>query len=113
MINSAEAALSGNSNIKANLRFAHAETIIPLFGLMALPGCYYLTHYFDSVGKQWQDGYVAPMASNLQLIYFSSPSGKIYVRGDLNEIPITLIRGNDSLYVSWDDLKNFWYQLLL
>ena len=84
-----------------NLRFGHAETLMPLLALMHLPGCYYLTNYFDTVGKHWLDFNIVPMAANLQMILFRSDSGKYYLRTDLNEIPVTLIPGDDTLYLPW------------
>lgn len=73
-----------------SLRFGHAETLMPLFALMKIPGCFYLTNYFDSVGRNWRDFYMVPMAANLQIIVFVADSGRYYVRFDLNERPVAL-----------------------
>lgn len=111
IINSADSVLKDKLNIQAKLRFAHAETLMPLLSLIAIPGCYYLTNYYDTVANNWKDFYVTPMATNLQLIYFKAPSGTIYVRGDLNEVPIKLIRGNENTYVPLDELRSYWLNL--
>ena len=49
---------------RAILRFGHAETLMPLLSLIRIPGCYYLTNYFDTVGSHWCNFHVVPMASS-------------------------------------------------
>lgn len=92
----------------AVLRFGHAETLMPLLSLLRLPGCYYLTNYFDTVAGQWRDFDVVPMAANIQFILFRArKSGHYYVRVDLNERPVALRQGDDSLYYPWGELRRF------
>jgi hypothetical protein len=107
IVNTADKALSGTSKQTAALRFTHGETIMPLLSLLHLKGCFYLTLYFDTVLDNWHDFYVTPMASNLQMIFFKSNSGKIYVRTDLNERPIPLIQGHNEIYVPWDKARTY------
>lgn len=82
--------IAGREKSPLLLRFGHAETLMPLLSLMRLPGCYYLTHYFDTVAAHWQTYHVVPMASNLQLLILRSTTGRHYVRVELNERPLTL-----------------------
>lgn len=92
----------------AVLRFGHAETLMPLLSLLRLPGCYYLTNYFDTVAGQWRDFDVVPMAANIQFILFRArKSGHYYVRVDLNEHPVAMRQGDDSLYYPWGELRRF------
>lgn len=100
-------AAKGTNEYAAMLRFGHAETMMPLLALMRLPGCYYMTNYFDTVGLHWRDFYVVPMASNLQMLLFKSTSGKLYVRVDLNEVPVPLIPGRSDIYTPWDKAKEY------
>ncbi|MEF9924102.1 MAG: histidine-type phosphatase [Muribaculaceae bacterium] len=109
----ADSVINGSLDIKAQLRFAHAETLMPLLSLLHAPNCFYMTHYFDTVSSHWKDFYVVPMAANLQLIYFTSPSGIIYVRADLNEIPIPIIPNNPEIYVRWDRLREYMLSISL
>lgn len=99
--------IAGKSDEYVQLRFGHAETLMPLLSLMRLKGCYYLTNYFDSVGLHWKNFHVVPMASNLQLVIFKSKSGRYYVRLELNEVPTPLIPGNNNIYVEWDKAKDY------
>lgn len=104
--------ISGEDNAVAQLRFGHAETLMPLLSLMRLKGCYYMTNYFDTVAMHWRDFYVVPMAANLQLILFKSRSGKYYLRTDLNEKPVPLIPNNPAIYLPWDEARSFMTALL-
>lgn len=109
----ADSVLTGKLPINAKLRFAHAETLMPLLSLLALPDCYYQSHDLNTIATHWRDFHVVPMASNLQIIYFRAPSGTIYVRGDLNETPIPLIPGNPAIYHTWDTLRKHLLQFTI
>lgn len=108
LINTTDKFLADSTSVApVQLRFGHAETLMPLLSLMHLSGCYYLTNYFDTVGLHWKDFDVVPMAANMQLILFRSKSGKIYVRCDLNEKPVHLIPNDTSLYVEWSKARAY------
>lgn len=97
-----------NTQVSARLRFGHGETIMPFVSLLRLPGCYYRTNYFDTVAKHWCDFNVVPMAANVQFILFQGrKSGKYYVRVDLNERPVALRNGDDSIYYPWGELRRY------
>lgn len=92
----------------AILRFGHAETLMPLLSLLRIPGCYYLTNYFDTVGQHWRNFHVVPMAANIQFIVFKSRiSGRYYVRINLNEEPVKLRKGSDEIYYPWGELRRY------
>ncbi len=86
-------------------RFGHAETLIPLMTLMRLPGAYYLTNYFDTVGLHWQNFVLAPMAANLRIVLFRTKTGRHYVRIDLNEHPVSLDGDEGPIYIPWDTAR--------
>lgn len=98
---------NGKGQATVNLRFGHAETLMPLFSLMHIPGCYYMTNYFDTVGLHWRDFYIVPMAANLQIILFKSEKGGYYVRVDLNETPVPLIPGRTAIYTPWETARDY------
>lgn len=99
--------ISGNGKAPVLLRFGHAETLMPLLSLMRMPGCYYMTNYFDTVALHWKDFHVVPMAANLQMILFQSNTGKYYVRVDLNENPVPLIPNSSEIYIPWGEARKF------
>ena len=107
LISTIDTAIAGKNPYSVMLRFGHAETMMPLLALMHIPGCYYMTNYFDTVGLHWRDFYVVPMASNLQMILFQSESGKYYVRVDLNETPVPLIPGQNTIYIPWQQARDY------
>lgn len=107
LMNTMDSAAGGDNEYSVMLRFGHAETMMPLLALMRLPGCYYMTNYFDTVRLHWRDFYVVPMASNIQMILFKSTSGRFYVRVDLNETPVPLIPGRSTIYTPWSAAKEY------
>lgn len=99
---------NGSDGVCAVLRFGHAETLMPLLSLLKLPGCSYLTNYFDTVRLHWRDFDVVPMAANIQFILFrAARSGRYYVRVDLNERPLALRRGDSDVYYPWGELRRY------
>jgi len=108
LISTFEQYLAGENVATVQLRFGHAETLMPLLSLMHLPGCYYMTNYFDTVALHWQDFNVVPMAANLQLVLFrNAKSGRYYLRTSLNEQAVKLIPGRDELYLPWQDARAY------
>lgn len=109
LIETTEAFVNGvDTTTKAWLRFGHAETLMPLLSLLKIPGCYYLTNYFDTVGQHWRDFDVVPMAANFQMIVFKArASGRYYVRVELNERPVKLRRGDDADIFPWGELRRY------
>ncbi len=113
IVEAADRVVEGRRPVAANLRFAHAETLMPLLSLLQIKGGYYLTHYFDQVKLNWQDYAIVPMAANLQFIFFKTDSGNIYVRTDLNEQPVPLIPGNPGIYLPWNEVRDYLLNFIL
>lgn len=107
LIETTDDVVNGKSQLKALLRFGHAETLMPLLSLMRLEGCYYMTNYFDTVAKNWQDFNVVPMSANLQMVLFKTAKGKYYVRIDHNETPVALIPNRNSIYIPWEEVREY------
>ena len=77
-------------------------------GLLRLPGCYYLTNYFDTVAENWRDFDVVPMASNVQFIVFKSKNtGHYYIRIELNEKPVALRQGDPETIFPWGEVRRY------
>lgn len=114
IINTTDAYVKGTDReTTAILRFGHAETLMPLLSLLRIPGCYYLTNYFDTVATHWRNFDVVPMAANVQFILFKSrKSGNFYVRINLNEVPVRLRKGSDDIYFPWPELRRYMNECL-
>lgn len=109
LIETTDAFVDGiDTSVTARLRFGHAETLMPLLSLLKIPGCNYLTNYFDTVALHWCDFDIVPMAANFQMIVFKSKnSGRYYVRVDVNEKPVKLRKGDDEIYYPWGELRRY------
>lgn len=100
--------IAGDTSVNVFLRFGHAETVLPLVSLMRLPGCYYMTNYFDTVARNWHDFDIVPMAANVHIILFKNEkNGKYYARLDLNESPMAFIPNSDDIYVPWTTARDY------
>lgn len=107
LITTTDAAVAGGNRFNVELRFGHAETLMPLLSLMRLRGCYYMTNYFDTVGLHWKDFDVVPMAANLQMILFRTDKGGWCVRFDLNERALPLFPDSTQIYIPWEDAREY------
>lgn len=106
IIETTDAFINGQTETCAVLRFGHAETLMPLLSLIRLPGCNYLTNYFDTVASHWRDFEVVPMAANVQFVLFKArKSGKYYMRVELNERPVALRPGDTATIYPWGELR--------
>jgi hypothetical protein len=89
------------------LRFGHAETLLPLYSLMNLPGCNYPDLEIDQVSDFWHDYQITPLAANIQIIYLRSTSGRIYTLTLINSEPTDPL-GNGEKFVEWGKLRSYW-----
>ena len=84
-IHTAEEVISGKSDIRANFRFAHAETVIPFVALMGIEKTDVQVSISDSVSRYWKDYEISPMAANVQWVFYHDKDRKIWVKILLNE----------------------------
>lgn len=80
-----------------SLRFGHAETLLPLFSLMGLPGCDDPRLAPDDVARSFDVGAISPLGANLQLYVLAAPSGRRYVAALLNGVPVPPAPGADAV----------------
>lgn len=105
IITAADDAISGKSHLCASLRFGHAETVIPLFALMRLPGCYAPDFTAEKVAENWKDWEVSPLGANLMIVMLRDSAGKIYAALRLNGKWLSI---EGKKVNSWDKLKYLW-----
>ncbi len=74
-----------NGKHGATLRFGHDGNIIPLTGILGLPGCANCVSDFDSVPDAFRTQYVAPMAANVQIVFFRNADNDVIVKFMHNE----------------------------
>lgn len=109
IISEADINLSGSNSVNASLFFGHAETLMPLFSLMRLPGCYYDCKDLDfqTVADHWRDYEIVPLGANLLLVFLKSDSGNIYMASRLNGRFIEPLPGY-GIFVDWSRMKARW-----
>lgn len=103
-------AISPRQHLKMNAYFGHAETLMPLFALMKLPGCYAVTDNYNTLASQWQVENITPLGANLAVIFLQGSDG-LYTLLRLNGHYIPY-RDGAPLIVSWPTLRSYWQQLL-
>lgn len=99
----------------ADLRFAHDGNIIPLAMLLHLDGCYNSVSNPDEYYKAWSDFKVAPMAGNIQIIFYRKPkSDDVLVKFLLHEKEILVppIKTDKAPFYNWTDVKAYYESLL-
>lgn len=113
MVESAQAVLQGRDPARAHLRFGHDTHLIRLLALMQVEGCHTAESDIERFDLAWQDFRVAPMAANVQLVFFRNASGHVLVKLLLNEVearlPLPPVQGT---YYEWTALHNFFRQQL-
>lgn len=100
----------------ATLRFAHDGNIIPLAMLLHLKDCYNSVSEPSEFYKAWSDFKVAPMAGNIQIVFFRNKKNPddVLVKFLLHEkeISVPLINTNNFPYYKWEDVRAFYQSLL-
>lgn len=99
----------------AYFRFAHAETLSPLATLMELEGAANETSDIKSYRQHWQAEKIAPMAANIQLIFYrqSDQTQPILVKVLLNEQAVHLpISTAYYPYYKWSELNAYYQEKL-
>lgn len=113
LISTTDRVLAGRLQARLILRFAHAETIMPLLSELRIAGCHYDGTDWAHAAQVWQSFRVTPMGANVQFIIFKSKvTGRPYVRLDFNERPIPLIEGDARLYLPWEEARDHMLQCM-
>lgn len=114
MIDSANEMINTDSN-GASLRFAHDGNIIPLTLLLHLEDCYNSVSEPTEIYKAWSTFKVAPMAANIQMIFFKKKnSDDVLVKFLLNEKETLVppVKTDIAPYYHWKDIETFYESLL-
>ncbi len=109
IMSTADSAFNGEETNVAMLRFGHAETVIPLFALMRLEGCYSPRSSATNLNKTWKDWEVSPLGANLLMVCLKDNSGNDFVALRLNGVWQTF--GGNKI-VEWKDLRHEWSKIL-
>lgn len=101
------------NGICADIRFAHAETLIPFAALLGIPQASARMDDPQQVAASWQDFGIAPMAGNIQWIFYRNASNEIIVKVLLNEQEVFLpVTSDIQPYYRWDDLYTYYKRMV-
>lgn len=106
LVNNADKAFgSDKGDLKAELLFGHAETVIPLFAAMRLPDCYAPDCMPEQVASQWKDWEVSPLGANLVMVCLEDSGGNGYVALRLNGHWLEI---GTAKVIPWNYLRKKW-----
>lgn len=98
-----DAIAQGDYRHAAKLRFAHAETVIPLVSLLQLKGMsdqQPLSTRYSYAANSWRGEQVSPMATNLQWDVYRNSAGRLIVKPLFNEKEVEFKAACDSARLS-------------
>ena len=99
--------------VSGDFRFAHAETIIPFAALIGIPKASKEINNISKIQDEWLDFDIAPMAANIQWIFYSNSEGNVIVKMMLNEIEVDFpVKTDIHPYYYWDDVYIYYNNLL-
>jgi multiple inositol-polyphosphate phosphatase/2,3-bisphosphoglycerate 3-phosphatase len=100
---------------KAYLRFAHAETIIPLSAVLGLfKDNYTLTANLSQElidNRVWSTSFVSPFGANLAFALYSCDNSVYYIKLTVNEVE-TAFPGCEAIYCPYTQFKTIYAQAL-
>ena len=114
ILDSAEQIINTNGK-GADFRFAHDGNIIPLAMLLHLDGSYNSVSDPADCYKAWCDFKVAPMAGNIQIVFFRKKGSKdILVKflQNENEVLVPPVKSDVLPYYRWKDIARYYKTLL-
>lgn len=92
----------------ASLRFGHDGNIIPLLALLKIEGMDNEEINPKEVFKVWNTFQAAPMAANLQLIFYKNKKDNVLVKILHNEREVKIpLDTNNFPYYEWKDVKSY------
>lgn len=112
ILNTAEEIISTEKN-GATLRFGHDGNLIPLTGLLRLKDCYNQELNPYNFYRVFSDFKIAPMAGNVQIVFFRNKSNDVLVKFLHNERETSIPIATDCYpFYHWNDVKAFWQSIL-
>ncbi|RYY05901.1 MAG: histidine-type phosphatase, partial [Sphingobacteriaceae bacterium] len=104
-----------NHKYSAQLRFAHAETILPFAALLNISSADNTTKALSKLNRYWKPENIAPLGSNIQWILYKKDGEKKYlVKVLLNEkeARINGLTTKVFPFYNWNDLTSFYQKKL-
>ena len=102
----ADEALESDSDLAADLRFAHDSGLLPTCQMLGIEG--FPTYTIREAHENWNMAEVVPMCANLQMVFYNNKAGDVLVRIMLNERPaiIPAMTPIYGIYYHWSDIRS-------
>lgn len=98
-----------DGEMAATLRFGHDGNIIPLLAILHIENFDVAVSKPENLYKYWSDFKAAPMAANVQIVFYRNSRGNILVKFLHNEREVHIPVKTDSFpYYSWQDVRQFY-----
>lgn len=108
IIESADEAIRDTS-VAATLRFGHDGNIIPLLALMGVEDFGVSVAKPEECSGAWCDFKAAPMAANLQMVFYRNGAGEVIVKFLHNEREVHVGVGTEMFpYYRWEDVRAYY-----
>ena len=96
-----------------DFRFTHAEAIIPFAAFLEIPIASANVTDLNLISQSWLDFQIAPMAANIQWIFYSNDKGEFLVKMLLNEKEVPFpVESDLAPYYRWDAVRDYYQQKL-
>ena len=107
IIESADEALS-KGDVAATLRFGHDGNVIPLLAILGIENFNVAVEAPEEVYKAWCDFQAAPMAANVQMVFYKNKSNDVLVKFMHNEREVHIAMDSDIWpYYRWNDVREY------
>ncbi len=110
IVECADRAIEGG-DVQVTLRFAHDVTVIPTVHMLGIGYGALVTDDFSRVAGEWQCNVVAPMAANVQLVFYRNRAGDVLVKvlHCEREQRLDNAAGEpvNGVYYRWENLRAF------
>jgi len=109
IVKKADKVISGQDDIRADLRFGHDFPFLGMTSYMGIEGVGQRLRA-EEICDKWFAALYTPFATNLQIIFYRSESGPILVKFllDERETGIEGLTPYQGVYYRWDDVKGKW-----
>lgn len=97
------------AGLTAGMYFGHAETLLPLYSLMNLPGCSVTVNDWAELPSVWKDYEIIPMGGNLTVVLLHSGRGTLYAALCLNGKWLDPLRDGRKI-VPYSKLRTYWLE---
>jgi hypothetical protein len=96
-------------DVAATLRFGHDGNVIPLLAILHIENYDVSVSKPEEVYKVWSDFKAAPMAANIQLVFYKNREGDILVKFLHNEREVHIpVKTNIFPYYHWKEVREYY-----